>query len=67
MLYLDTETRRQLSRERAARLAEDYRKAQGVRASRVLRLDVLRACLARLTRRRVPVAVGPGISLGPRP
>jgi hypothetical protein len=67
VLYLDTETRRQLSRERAARLAEDYQKAQRAPSARALRLDLLRPCLARLTRRRVRVVAGPGISLGPRP
>jgi hypothetical protein len=60
MLYLDTESRRQLSLERIARLAADYRQAQPSPPRR-RRLRLPRPHL------RIRIVVGPGISLGPRP
>jgi hypothetical protein len=59
MLYLDTDARRLLARERAAWLAEDYRQAPRAPGRRPAKLDLLR-------RLRVRVAPGPGISLTPR-
>jgi hypothetical protein len=62
VLYLDTDTQRQLSRERTARLAADYRQAQRGPRARSRRLDLLRPRLARLTRLRVRVSTDLSVS-----